>query len=121
MFQFVKKHRKYLILTISMLILSGIIFARPLTFLALDFYDAYITPYNGQCAYRVVTGGPSCSEYFRHEVEEHGVLQALSHMPTQFKRCQKAMHEYQHHTSASTPACSAVAACCADTAFAPID
>ena len=94
MLSFIKKHKKATIFFsfLGMLLLTCF-FSRPLTYLALDFYDAYITPHNGDCAYRVLNGGCSCSEFFRNIVDKQGVVPAVFAMPKQFHRCYLALKE----------------------------
>ena len=94
MLYFIKRHKKVAVCSLlCALLLLACIFSRPLTYLALDFYDAYITPYNGECAYRVLNGGCSCSEYFRDIVDKEGVVSAVCAMPKQFSRCSIAFNE----------------------------
>ncbi|MBR0237294.1 MAG: membrane protein insertion efficiency factor YidD [Thermoguttaceae bacterium] len=94
MLNFVKKHKKTMIFSfLGVLLLLAFFFSRPLTYLALDFYDAYITPYNGHCAYRILNNSCSCSEYFRNIVDKQGVFLAILAMPKQFHRCNLAFNE----------------------------
>lgn len=94
MLNFIKSHKKTTIFSfLSVLFLLACFFSRPLTLLALDFYDTYITPHNGECAYRVLNGGCSCSEYFRDIVDKEGVASAVCAMPKQFHRCYLALKE----------------------------
>ena len=94
MLNYIKRHKKTTAFSfLSVLFLLACFFSRPLTYLALDFYDACITPYNGQCAYRVLNGSCSCSEYFRDIVDKQGVVPAVFAMPKQFQRCNHALTE----------------------------
>ena len=94
MLNFIKSHKKTTAFSfLSVLFLLACFFSRPLTYLALDFYDAYITPYNGQCAYRVLNNSCSCSEFFRNIVDKQGVFPAVLAMPKQFYRCNLAFKE----------------------------
>lgn len=94
MLSFIKRHKKATIFSfLGMLLLLVYTFSRPLTYLALDFYDAHITPYNGQCAYRVLNNSCSCSEYFRNIVDKKGVVSAVFAMPKQFYHCNLAFKE----------------------------
>lgn len=94
MLNYIKRHKKTTVFSfLSVLFLLACFFSRPLTYLALDFYDSYITPHNGECAYRVLNGGCSCSEYFRNIVDKQGVVPAVFAMPKQFQRCNHALTE----------------------------
>ena len=90
--------------------------------LVLDIYDAYITPYNGECAYRVLNNDCSCSQYFRNVVDKEGVIPAIAAMPEQFHKCNMAFQELKLRSEKDTtiPACCLASACCADIMMTPV-
>lgn len=46
--------------------------------LVIELYLKYLSPHKGFCcASRVLSGGPSCSEYTRKAIAEQGLLSAL--------------------------------------------
>lgn len=125
MSSFIHKHKKITVVfgVLFAAFLTSFIFARPLTYLALDVYDAYITPYNGECAYRVLNNGCSCSEYFRDIVDKKGVIPAIAAMPEQFYRCNMALQDLKlkaQEDQETMPACCVATACCAELMMTPV-
>jgi len=54
-------------------------------------YQRWVSPHKGFCcAYRVLTGGRSCSEYARQTVLDRGILTLTKALPRQFSRCRRA-------------------------------
>ena len=54
-------------------------------------YQKYISPYKGySCAYRILYGGESCSEYVKNTILQQGTLEALILSRQRFNRCQEA-------------------------------
>lgn len=123
MLSFIQRHKRLMMVCcfLSAVVLLTCVFSRPLTYLALDVYDTYITPYNGECAYRVLNNKCSCSEFFRNNVDEKGVISAIAAMPEQFHRCNLAFHELKLRSEQKTlPACCVASACCADVMMTPV-
>ena len=62
--------------------------------LAINGYQRYVSPYKGFCcAYRVVTGEVSCSEYVKQVIIQKGLLGSLSDISRRFRACKEtALH-----------------------------
>ncbi len=64
--------------------------------LLITFYQRWISPMKGfRCAYRAVTGGPSCSNVIRADLIREGVWRAIPLARTQFRRCRQAYASLQ--------------------------
>lgn len=58
---------------------------------AIGVYQRYVSPYKGYCcAWRVHTGGPSCSAWGRRVMGRFGVVVGWALLMRQFRRCQAA-------------------------------
>lgn len=54
-------------------------------------YQKFLSPHKGfSCAYRVLHGGESCSQYFKRVVGEDGILIAISSAKNRFRECREA-------------------------------
>ena len=63
-------------------------------------YQRYISPYKGfNCAYRVVTGGPSCSEAIKRIISAHGLVGGWSQIRRQFRSCKSIAIELNSDNS----------------------
>lgn len=64
--------------------------------LLISFYQRWVSPFKGfRCAYRAVTGGPSCSNVIRADLIREGVWRAIPLARTQFRRCRQAYASLQ--------------------------
>jgi putative component of membrane protein insertase Oxa1/YidC/SpoIIIJ protein YidD len=61
--------------------------AKPVALTSIKFYQQFISPYNGSCAYRYATGGLSCSTFAYQKISSDGVLSTLIAMPQRFRLC----------------------------------
>ena len=117
MLSFIQRHNRLIIVCgfLSAIVLLICVFSHPLTYLALDAYDTYITPYNGECAYRVLNNKCSCSEFFRNNVDEkRGNFCNCSNART-VSSLQPCISELKLRSEQQTmPACCVASACCAD-------
>ncbi|MCC7294109.1 MAG: membrane protein insertion efficiency factor YidD [Phycisphaerales bacterium] len=69
---------------------------RHLLAMLITLYQRWISPMKGfRCAYRAVTGGPSCSNVIRADLLREGVWRALPLARTQFRRCRQAYASLQ--------------------------
>ncbi len=58
---------------------------------AINFYQRFLSPYKGfSCAYRVLYGGESCSQYFKRSIATEGLLVALTKRRDRFAACHQA-------------------------------
>lgn len=58
---------------------------------AIALYQRRLSPHKGfSCAYRVHTGGCSCSEFARRFVLRAGLLRLLAILPRRFRKCRSA-------------------------------
>ena len=54
-------------------------------------YQKYLSPHKGwSCAYRVLSGEVSCSQYAKNVIEEEGVFTAIPIVLARFKACRHA-------------------------------
>lgn len=119
---FQKKKMRKICLSAGIIVLFLLIMTKPLLLFSLSIYEKYITPYNGCCAYRVIHGGESCSEFFEHNLREKGVISAVIAMPKQFSQCREAYLECQRRieNGDTAPACCVAASCCAELSTTPV-
>ncbi|WP_229463759.1 membrane protein insertion efficiency factor YidD [Massilia sp. 9I] len=55
---------------------------------AIRLYQRHLSPLKGfSCAYRVATGGASCSAYGYRAIERHGLLAGLALLDRRLQRC----------------------------------
>ncbi len=58
------------------------------------YYQKHISPYKGFCcAQHALTGEPSCSEFTKRAIEQHGLLRSMPFIRQQFINCKKSMQE----------------------------
>lgn len=58
---------------------------------AIALYQQYLSPHKGWCcAYRVLTGKDSCSQYARHAIESVGFVAGLALIWTRLRTCGQA-------------------------------
>ncbi len=71
-----------------------------LTIQLINLYQRYVSPHKGFCcAYRVHTGGLSCSQYTKEVIQENGLFKALPLVKKQFSKCKIAYQEIQEKKS----------------------
>ena len=87
---------------------AACLLAKPGALMGIGAYQRWISPHLGDCAYRRVMGGPSCSEYAKQHIRAEGVLTTLWQMPGQFQRC----HEAAKLAKQSPHAASGAEICC---------
>lgn len=59
-----------------------------LSVVAINGYQQYISPYKGFCcAFRIDTGGLSCSEFAKQNIIEHGFFHSVKPILAQFSTC----------------------------------
>lgn len=62
----------------------------------INFYQKFISPYKGFCcAYRVDTGGASCSQYTKMVIKQHGLYKAFPLIKAQFKACESSVKKLE--------------------------
>lgn len=62
-----------------------------LAVLSIKCYQRWISPHKGYaCAYRVKTGGSSCSEHAIKSIKKYGLTAAIKLQKKQFQRCKMA-------------------------------
>jgi len=67
------------------------IFCKPVVLYGIILYQRYISPYKRWCcAYAVLHGGPSCSNYARTAIEEYGVVEGGILVLRRLWECQEA-------------------------------
>lgn len=73
---------------------EGLGLRSPLQHLALFLvasYQRHISPHKGfNCAHRTLTGELSCSEYFRQTLQQNGLSQALTELPSRLFMCKQS-------------------------------
>ncbi|MEI6442247.1 MAG: membrane protein insertion efficiency factor YidD [Nostocales cyanobacterium ELA583] len=66
-------------------------FSRQISVTAITGYQRYISPHKGfKCAYHVLHGGESCSQYVKREIAEHGLKIAFFKTTQRFQACKQA-------------------------------
>ena len=93
----------------ALAVAAGCLLAKPGALVGIGVYQRWISPHLGDCAYRRMEGGPSCSEYAKQHIRTEGVLVTLWQMPGQFRRC----HEAARRARLSPQATSGAEVCCA--------
>lgn len=59
-------------------------------------YQRYISPRKGfSCAHRVLHGGPGCSGYAKHAIQDHGLFAAVPLVRQRFRDCKTAYETIQ--------------------------
>jgi putative component of membrane protein insertase Oxa1/YidC/SpoIIIJ protein YidD len=77
-------------------------FTRQVGVAAITGYQRYISPHKGfACAYRVLHGGESCSQYFKRVIAEDGFRAAVSLSRQRFHACKQANHILRSHKAQS--------------------
>jgi putative component of membrane protein insertase Oxa1/YidC/SpoIIIJ protein YidD len=69
---------------------------------AISLYQRFISPHKGfSCAYRVLYGGESCSQFFKRSIATEGLLVAIVNRRDRFAACHEANqilhHQILHH------------------------
>lgn len=67
-------------------------------------YQRYISPHKGfQCAHRVFSGGPSCSEFAKQAILAQGLIGAIPQIRHHFVECRDAYSLLQLRLHAQSP------------------
>ena len=62
-----------------------------LAVLSIAGYQKYLSPHKGfACAYRVLYGEHSCSQYLKDQIQERGLLQGVPLARKRFQACREA-------------------------------
>ena len=69
----------------------GLVCAKPAAILAINGYQRFISPHKGFCcAHRSLHGGPSCSEFGKQAIQDHGLMGGLILLRQRFEECHHA-------------------------------
>ncbi|MGI0488108.1 membrane protein insertion efficiency factor YidD [Pantanalinema rosaneae CENA516] len=65
----------------------------------ISFYQRQISPHKGfACAYRVLHGNESCSQYIKRTIQIHGLWQSLPLIRERFQACKAANQQLQQRS-----------------------
>jgi len=84
------RRRRHLYVAL-LLVVAGLALLKPAALLAIEGYQRLISPYKGyRCAYGVLYGGPSCSEFGKRAIRQYGLVGGLILLRQQFHECHDA-------------------------------